>query len=60
MSIYDEMRLQLQELIDLIKQDEQYSAAVACGAVKADAGTAAAHQQRIARIVDLKRLYGLK
>lgn len=54
------MRAQLQELVDLVKQDEQYTAAVAYGAIQADQGTAQAHQQRAARIVDLKRNYGLK
>lgn len=59
MPIYEEMQAQLQELLDLVKQDEQYSAAVAYGAVEADQGTAHAHQQRAARIVELKRNYGL-
>ena len=39
MAIYEEMRAQLQELVDLVKQDEQYTAAVAYGAVGADQGT---------------------
>lgn len=60
MSIYEEMKAQLQELVDLVKQDEQYTAAVAYGAVEADQGTSQAHQQRAARIVDLKRNFGLK
>ena len=60
MSIYEEMKAQLQELVDLVKQDEQYTAAVAYGAVEADLGTSQAHQQRAARIVELKRNYGLK
>ncbi|WP_432780710.1 hypothetical protein QZH44_30095 (plasmid) [Pseudomonas corrugata] len=60
MAIYEEMQAQLQELMDLVKQDEQYTAAVAYGAVEADQGTALAHQQRVARIVELKRNYGLK
>ncbi|QLG94770.1 hypothetical protein HZF02_23745 [Pseudomonas yamanorum] len=29
MAIYEDMRAQLQELVDLVKQDEQYAAAVA-------------------------------
>lgn len=29
MAIYENMRAQLQELVDLVKQDEQYAAAVA-------------------------------
>jgi len=60
MSIYDDMRSQLQELIDLIKRDEQYTAAVGHGAVKADQHTAEAHQARVARIVELKHHFGLK
>lgn len=60
MAIYDEMRAQLQELIELLEQDAQYTAAVAHGAIVADQVTAQAHQQRTARIVELKRNYGLK
>lgn len=60
MAIYEEMQSQLQELVDLVKLDEQYTAAVAYGAVEADQTTAQAHQQRAARIVELKRNYGLK
>jgi len=54
-----QMRAQLQELVDLVKQDEQYTAAVAYGAIVADHGTTEAHHQRAARIVELKRNYGL-
>lgn len=60
MAIYDEMRAQLQELIELLEQDTQYTDAVAHGAIVADQGTAQSHQQRAARIVELKRNYGLK
>lgn len=60
MAIYEEMQAQLQELMDLVKQDEQYTAAVAHGAILADRDTAKAHQHRAARIVELKRNYGLK
>ncbi|NBA95251.1 hypothetical protein [Pseudomonas sp. R5(2019)] len=60
MAIYEEMQAQLQELVDLVKQDEQYTAAVAYGAIEAAQDTAQAHQQRVARIVELKRNYGLK
>ncbi|GAB0079407.1 hypothetical protein I4I80_02945 [Pseudomonas syringae pv. tomato] len=60
MSVYEEMRAQLQELLDLVKQDEQYTAAVAYGAVVANHDTAQAQQKRAARIVELKRTYGLK
>ncbi|WP_109514207.1 hypothetical protein [Pseudomonas ovata] len=60
MAIYDEMKIQLQELVDLIKQDEQYSAAVAYGVVVADQNTSKSHQLRAIRIVELKRKYGLE
>jgi hypothetical protein len=60
MAIYEEMQDQLQELVDLVKQDEQYTAAVAYGAIQADQVNAQAHQRRAARIVELKRNYGLK
>lgn len=59
MAIYDEMRVQLQELIELVKLDEQYTAAVAHGAIKADRDTAEAHRQRATRIVELKRHFGV-
>ena len=35
MAIYDDMRAQLQELLDLVVQDEQYTAAVAQGVIQA-------------------------
>lgn len=60
MAIYDEIRAQLQELIELVEQEAQYTSAVAHGVIVADLGTAQAHQQRAARIVELKRNYGLK
>lgn len=60
MAIYEEMQVQLQELVDLVKQDEQYTAAVTYGAIQADQNNAQAHQRRAARIVELKRNYGLK
>ncbi|QHF00493.1 hypothetical protein LCG56_29325 (plasmid) [Pseudomonas cannabina pv. alisalensis] len=47
MAIYEGMQAHLQEFVVLVKQAEQYTAAVACGAVKADQGTAQAHQQRV-------------
>lgn len=60
MTIYDEMRAQLQELIDLIEQDVQYTSAVAHGVFVPNQDTAQAHQQRTTRIVELKRMYGLR
>lgn len=60
MAIYDEMRAQLQELVDLVVQDEQYTAAVAHGVIQADQGTADVHRQRATRINELKRYFGLK
>lgn len=60
MAIFDEMREQLQELLYLVKQDEQYTAAVAYGAFKAEEGSAQAHRKRVLRIVELKRNFGLK
>ncbi len=43
MAIYDEIRAQLQELIELVEQDAQCTSAVAHGAIVADLGTAQAH-----------------
>lgn len=59
MTIYDDMRARLQELVDLVRQDEQYTAAVAHGVVQADRGTAEGHRQRAIRIVELKRHFGV-
>ncbi|WP_158249381.1 hypothetical protein [Pseudomonas sp. DP16D-R1] len=44
MAIYEQMQAQLQELMDLVKQDEQYTAAVAYGALQADRDNARAHR----------------
>lgn len=60
MAIYEEMQSLLQELVDLVKQNEQYTAAVAHGAVSPDADTADAHRHRAIRIHELKRHFGLK
>ncbi len=54
------MRVQLQELLDLVVQDEQYTAAVAHGVIQADQGTASAHRQRATRINELKLHFALK
>lgn len=59
MAIYDEMMVQLQELVDLVKMDEQYAAAIAHGAIQPDQATTEAHRQRAIRIVELKRQFGL-
>lgn len=59
MSIYDEMRSDLKELVRLVRLDEQYVAAVGHGIVQADQETSRAHQQRAARIDELSRKYGL-
>lgn len=53
-------KIQLQELLDLVKFDEKYTVAVAYGAIEADHDTALAHQRRTTRIVVLMRNYGLK
>ena len=55
-----ERHARMLELLDLVKQDEQYTAAVAYGAFKAEEGSAQAHRKRVLRIVELKRNFGLK
>lgn len=60
MRAFEEIRNQLQELIDLVRIDAEYSSAVAHSAIQPDQATAQAHQARVARIVELKRNYGLK
>lgn len=59
MALYDEMRVELQELVDLVQQDERYASAVAHGAIHADQETAETQRRRATRIVELKRRYGL-
>jgi hypothetical protein len=53
------MRVELQELVDLVQQDERYASAVAHGAIHADQETAETQRRRATRIVELKRRYGL-
>lgn len=57
---HEELRTQLQELIDLLEKNVKYSAAVAYGAIVADQTSARIYQERGARIVELKRYYGLR
>jgi hypothetical protein len=54
------MRHDLKELVKLVRLDEQYTAAVAHGALQADEATSRAHQQRAIRIDELSRKYGLQ
>jgi len=60
MGAFEEIRNQLQELIDLVRLDTEYCSAVAHNAIIPDQVTAQAHQARATRIVELKRNYGLK
>lgn len=58
MSIYDEMRAELKELLALVRQAEQYTAAVAHGALQPDQESNRQHEQRVVRIDELSRKYG--
>lgn len=58
MSIYDEMRAELKELLDLVRLSEQYAAAVAHGALQPDQESNRQYEQRVVRINELSRKYG--
>ncbi|MDV7211832.1 hypothetical protein, partial [Azotobacter beijerinckii] len=45
MSIYEEMKADLKELVKLVRQAEQYNAAVGYGALRADEDTNRLHLQ---------------
>ncbi|WP_040107447.1 hypothetical protein [Azotobacter chroococcum] len=59
MSIYEEMKADLKELVKLVGQAEQYNAAVGYGALRPDEDTNRLHLQRAVRIDELSRKYGL-
>lgn len=59
MSIYDDIRAEIKELVELVKLDERYSTSVGHGLIKADQESSRAHQVRAARVSELSRKYGL-
>ncbi|WP_219096229.1 hypothetical protein [Pseudomonas sp. UMAB-40] len=59
MSIYEEMRTELKALLALVRESEQYIAAVTHGDLVPDQASHRKHEQRAARIDDLSRRYGL-
>lgn len=58
--IFDDMRRELKELLDLARRDEQYSAAVMSGKVVPSAEAMAEHSLRAVRIAELTDRYGLR
>ena len=58
--VFDELRVELQELLDLVRRDEQYSAAVMSGKVQPSADAVANHVCRAKRIAELTDRYGLR
>lgn len=56
--IYDDMR-ELVKLVKLVRQDEQYCAAVMSGKVEPDDALKDQHAQRAERITELSARYGL-
>ena len=58
--IFDDMRLELKELLALVRQDQQYCAAVMSGKVEATGDTHAQHTIRASRIAELSDRYGLR
>lgn len=59
MSIYDDMKVDLKELVALVRLDEQYTAAVGHGLLMPDQESNRTHHQRAMRIDELSRKYGL-
>ncbi len=57
MSIYDEMRAEIKELLVLVRKSEQYTAAVAHGVFLPDKKSNRQHEQRVVRIDELSRKY---
>ena len=57
--IYDQMRSELRELVQLVRLDEQYCAAVMTNQLIPDNSMSSQHVQRAARIVELSARYGL-
>lgn len=58
--IFDDMRRELKELLDLVRRDEQYSAAVMSGKVVPSAEAQAEHARRATRIADITDRYGIR
>lgn len=54
-----EMRAELKELVELVRTDEQYTAIVAQGTVKLDYRSKRSNRQRMLRIDELSRKYGI-
>ncbi|MNP58855.1 hypothetical protein D3C76_1538070 [compost metagenome] len=59
MSIYDEMRAELKELLALVSVAEQYTAAVVHGSLQPDQESNQQHEQRVVRIDELSRKLGV-
>ena len=57
--VFDDMRRDLNELLELVRRDEQYSAAVMSGKLVPSNEAAALHTQRALRISELTNRYGL-
>ena len=57
--VFDDMRRDLKELIELVRRDEQYCAAVMSGKVVPGDEAATMHTQRASRISELTNQYGL-
>ncbi len=59
MNIYDDMQKEIKELVRLIRLDEQFFALCAHGALNLDRESTLSHHQRVIRIEELSRKYGL-
>lgn len=59
MSIYDEMSAEIKELLALVREDVRYTVAEAHGKLQPDQESNRQHEQRMGRIDELSRKYGL-
>lgn len=59
MNIYDEIKIDLNELLSLVKLSEQYVAACAHGTIVPDQQSNYSHTVRVTRIRELSDKYGL-
>jgi|RhiMetStandDraft_4_1073278.scaffolds.fasta_scaffold09936_2 hypothetical protein len=60
MSIYNNMKAELKELVQLVRLDERYTAIVAHGTLTPDPQSKLSCQMRILRISELSRKYEIQ
>lgn len=58
--VFDDVRKDLKELLELVRKAEQYSTSIGNGTLIPDQATNQIHQDRAIRIDELIRKYGLQ